>query len=245
MRHRKRKRTHRCLRAIRRAIRCRARGGRAGAGGGRRGGQRDRARRRRTGCRGESPFREWEGESRVNPFDHCLLCPGKRFTTLAASNWSPSIRAPCSVRMPPRRHDFPPLPGTARVPAHPHRRRWLWPRRSLCRLLSRTSRPLRHHPRERLRHRRDWRWHPSQPKRHPSLDPMGPRRQTQAGHRQARSPHSQTMYLSSLFPVVALTMSVGSTGETLAWTKWGESMDQAYGAPYYHIHVESSPTLCL
>lgn len=36
-------------------------------------------------------------------------------------------------------------------------------------------------------------------------------------------------------------MFTGSTGETIAWTKWGESMDKEYGAPYYHIHVEFSP----
>ena len=38
---------------------------------------------------------------------------------------------------------------------------------------------------------------------------------------------------------------VGSTGETLTWTKWGESMDEEYGAPYYHIHVESPLALPL
>ncbi|KAF9227012.1 FAD/NAD(P)-binding domain-containing protein [Gyrodon lividus] len=34
----------------------------------------------------------------------------------------------------------------------------------------------------------------------------------------------------------ALTFRRWCTGETVAWTKWGESMDEAYGAPYYHIH---------
>lgn len=34
--------------------------------------------------------------------------------------------------------------------------------------------------------------------------------------------------------------SLGSTGETIAWTKWGENMDREYGSPYYHIHVQSS-----
>ncbi|KAI9463897.1 FAD/NAD(P)-binding domain-containing protein [Boletus coccyginus] len=35
---------------------------------------------------------------------------------------------------------------------------------------------------------------------------------------------------------VALTFRRWSTGETIAWTKFGESMDEEYGAPYYHIH---------
>ncbi|KIJ60015.1 hypothetical protein HYDPIDRAFT_32595 [Hydnomerulius pinastri MD-312] len=34
----------------------------------------------------------------------------------------------------------------------------------------------------------------------------------------------------------ALTFRRWSTGETVAWTKWGDSMDNDYGAPYYHIH---------
>lgn len=35
-----------------------------------------------------------------------------------------------------------------------------------------------------------------------------------------------------------LSHTVGCTGETVAWTKWGDTMDEEYGAPYYHIHVE-------
>ncbi|KAF8134218.1 hypothetical protein EV363DRAFT_1160497 [Boletus edulis] len=34
----------------------------------------------------------------------------------------------------------------------------------------------------------------------------------------------------------AITFRRWSTGETIAWTRWGESMDQEYGAPYYQIH---------
>ncbi|KAF8837679.1 FAD/NAD(P)-binding domain-containing protein [Paxillus ammoniavirescens] len=34
----------------------------------------------------------------------------------------------------------------------------------------------------------------------------------------------------------ALTFRRWCTGETVAWTKWGDLMDEAYGAPYYHIH---------
>jgi len=34
---------------------------------------------------------------------------------------------------------------------------------------------------------------------------------------------------------------VGCTGEIVAWTKWGDTMEEAYGAPYYHIHVEFEP----
>ncbi|KAG9309242.1 FAD/NAD(P)-binding domain-containing protein [Chiua virens] len=34
----------------------------------------------------------------------------------------------------------------------------------------------------------------------------------------------------------ALTMRRWSTGETVAWTKWGDTMEEYYGAPYYHIH---------
>ncbi|KAI9458997.1 hypothetical protein HD554DRAFT_2298655 [Boletus coccyginus] len=35
---------------------------------------------------------------------------------------------------------------------------------------------------------------------------------------------------------VAFTFRRWSTGETITWTKFGESMDEEYGAPYYHIH---------
>lgn len=41
----------------------------------------------------------------------------------------------------------------------------------------------------------------------------------------------------SLF--IVLMLFPGSTGETIAWTKWGNTMDLDYGAPYYHIHVQS------
>lgn len=34
----------------------------------------------------------------------------------------------------------------------------------------------------------------------------------------------------------ALTFRRWCTGETLAWTQWGDSMEKNYGAPYYHIH---------
>ncbi|KAF9236355.1 FAD/NAD(P)-binding domain-containing protein [Melanogaster broomeanus] len=34
----------------------------------------------------------------------------------------------------------------------------------------------------------------------------------------------------------ALTFRRWCTGETIAWTKWGDSMEEAYDAPYYHIH---------
>ncbi|KAN0091583.1 hypothetical protein V8E55_005149 [Tylopilus felleus] len=34
----------------------------------------------------------------------------------------------------------------------------------------------------------------------------------------------------------ALTFRQWSTGETVAWTKWGDTMEEEYGAPYYHIH---------
>lgn len=33
---------------------------------------------------------------------------------------------------------------------------------------------------------------------------------------------------------------VDQDGERIGWTQWGETMDQAYGAPYYHIHVRKS-----
>lgn len=50
----------------------------------------------------------------------------------------------------------------------------------------------------------------------------------------------------SLTPVAIspiYSKSLGSTGETVAWTRWGDSMEEKYGAPYYHIHVESPPPL--
>lgn len=34
----------------------------------------------------------------------------------------------------------------------------------------------------------------------------------------------------------SLTLRRWCTGETLAWTRWGDSMEKNYGAPYYHIH---------
>ncbi|EIW83381.1 FAD/NAD(P)-binding domain-containing protein [Coniophora puteana RWD-64-598 SS2] len=34
----------------------------------------------------------------------------------------------------------------------------------------------------------------------------------------------------------AITFRRWETGETVAWTRWGNTMDERYGAPYYHIH---------
>ncbi|KAJ8596570.1 FAD/NAD(P)-binding domain-containing protein [Rhizopogon salebrosus TDB-379] len=34
----------------------------------------------------------------------------------------------------------------------------------------------------------------------------------------------------------ALSFRRWCTGETVAWTKWGDTMEEEHGAPYYHIH---------
>jgi hypothetical protein len=31
---------------------------------------------------------------------------------------------------------------------------------------------------------------------------------------------------------------IGCTGETIAWTRWGNTTEEEHGAPYYHIHVK-------
>lgn len=48
------------------------------------------------------------------------------------------------------------------------------------------------------------------------------------------------MYFPPFLDLEPSNLFIGSTGETIAWTKWGESMDEEHGAPYYHIHVECS-----
>jgi salicylate hydroxylase len=31
---------------------------------------------------------------------------------------------------------------------------------------------------------------------------------------------------------------IGCTGETVGWTRWGDTIEKEHGAPYYHIHVK-------